>query len=63
MALLIIMLFRDFYLEKRSMNSTDEISNIPRPLRGTAIGLVTAGLIALAYFGFSGVDSALQGIN
>jgi electron transport complex protein RnfA len=39
-----------------------EISNIPRPLQGTAIGLVTAGLMALAFFGFSGVDSALKAI-
>jgi len=38
-----------------------EISHIPRPLRGTAIGLVTAGLMALAFFGFVGVDAALKG--
>ena len=38
-----------------------EISRIPRPLRGTAIGLVTAGLMALAFFGFVGVDAALKG--
>jgi len=37
-----------------------EISRIPRPLQGTAIGLVTAGLIALAFFGFVGVDAALK---
>ena len=37
-----------------------EISRIPRPLRGTAIGLVTAGLIALAFFGFVGVDASLK---
>jgi electron transport complex protein RnfA len=40
-----------------------EISNIPRPLRGTAIGLITAGLMALAFFGFSGIDSALKAIK
>ena len=39
-----------------------EISNIPKPMRGTAIGLVTAGLIALAFFGFVGVDSALKAL-
>ena len=39
-----------------------EISRIPKPLRGTAIGLVTAGLIALAFFGFVGVDSALKSL-
>jgi len=39
-----------------------EISNIPKPMRGTAIGLVTAGLIALAFFGFVGVDAALKAL-
>ena len=39
-----------------------EISYIPEPLKGTAIGLVTAGLIALAFFGFVGVDSALKAL-
>jgi len=39
-----------------------EISSIPKPLRGTAIGLITAGLIALAFFGFVGVDSALKSL-
>jgi len=36
-----------------------EISPIPRPLRGTAITLITAGLMALAFFGFVGVDASL----
>jgi electron transport complex protein RnfA len=39
-----------------------EITNIPKPLQGTAIGLVTAGLMALAFFGFVGVDSALKAL-
>jgi len=39
------------------------ISPIPRPLRGTAIGLVTAGLMALAFFGFVGVDAALKALQ
>jgi len=39
-----------------------EISHIPRPLQGTAIALVTAGLMALAFFGFSGVDNALKAL-
>jgi electron transport complex protein RnfA len=34
-----------------------EITNIPKPLQGTAIGLVTAGLMALAFF-----DSALKAL-
>jgi len=29
--------------------------NIPKPFEGTAIGLVTAGLIGLAFFGFLGL--------
>lgn len=39
-----------------------EISDIPKPLEGTAIGLVTAGLMALAFFGFQGVDGALKAL-
>lgn len=40
-----------------------EISNIPKPLQGTAIGLITAGLMALAFFGFAGVDGALKALQ
>jgi electron transport complex protein RnfA len=40
-----------------------EITNIPKPLQGTAIGLVTAGLMALAFFGFVGVDNALKALK
>ena len=32
-----------------------EISRIPKALQGTAIGLVTAGLIALSFFAFKGM--------
>ncbi len=32
-----------------------EISPVPKPLQGTGIGLVTAGLIALAFFAFKGM--------
>ena len=39
-----------------------EISRIPRPLQGMAIGLVTAGLMALTFFGFVGVDNALKAL-
>lgn len=39
-----------------------EISDIPKPLEGTAIGLVTAGLMALSFFGFQGVDGALKAL-
>ncbi len=32
-----------------------EISRIPKPLRGTGIGLVTAGLLALSFYAFKGM--------
>ena len=33
--------------------------NIPRSMQGMAIALVTAGLLAMAFMGFSGVDQGL----
>lgn len=39
-----------------------EVTDIPKPLQGTAIGLATAGLMALAFFGFVGVDNALKAL-
>ena len=44
------------------MRERFEIADIPKPLEGTAIGLVTAGMMALAFFGFIGVDSALKAL-
>lgn len=35
------------------------IMNIPRGMQGMAIALVTAGLLAMAFMGFSGVDTGL----
>lgn len=32
-----------------------EISRIPKPLQGTGIGLVTAGMLSLCYFAFKGM--------
>lgn len=32
-----------------------EFNDIPKPFRGSAIVLVTAGLMAMAFFGFSGI--------
>jgi electron transport complex protein RnfA len=32
-----------------------ELAEIPKPLQGTAIALVTAGLLALAFMGFTGL--------
>jgi electron transport complex protein RnfA len=40
-----------------------EISHIPRALQDTAIALVMAGLMALAFFGFKGVDSSLKALT
>lgn len=37
-----------------------EFSNIPKGMRGMAIVLVTAGLLSLAFMGFSGVDGGLK---
>ena len=36
--------------------------NIPKGMRGTAIVLVTAGLLSLAFKGFSGVDGGLSAL-
>lgn len=37
-----------------------EMVNIPKGMRGMAIVLVTAGLLSLAFMGFSGVDGGLR---
>ena len=37
-----------------------ELTNIPKGMRGMAIVLVTAGLLSLAFMGFSGVDTGLR---
>jgi electron transport complex protein RnfA len=34
--------------------------NIPKGMQGMAIALVTAGLLAMAFMGFSGVDGGLR---
>ncbi len=39
-----------------------EVSDVPRAIRGTAIGLIMAGLMSLAFFGFVGVDSSLKAL-
>jgi len=36
-----------------------EMIGIPKSFRGTAVTLVVAGLMALAFYGFSGMDGAL----
>jgi electron transport complex protein RnfA len=37
-----------------------ELARIPKGMQGMAIVLVTAGLLSLAFMGFSGVDSGLK---
>lgn len=37
-----------------------ELTSIPKGMRGMAIVLVTAGLLSLAFMGFSGVDGGLR---
>ena len=44
------------------MRERFEIADIPKPLAGTGIGLVAAGMMALAFFGFVGVDAALKAL-
>ncbi|WP_455096623.1 Rnf-Nqr domain containing protein, partial [Prevotella koreensis] len=36
--------------------------NIPKGMRGVSIVLVTAGLLSLAFMGFSGVDGGLRAL-
>ena len=36
--------------------------DIPKPLRGAAITLIVAGILALAFMGFTGVDSGLKAL-
>lgn len=36
------------------------LMNIPRAMQGMSIALVTAGLLAMAFMGFSGVDNGLR---
>ena len=37
-----------------------ELTNVPKGMRGMAIVLVSAGLLSLAFMGFSGVDNGLR---
>jgi electron transport complex protein RnfA len=39
-----------------------DTSDIAPPLRGTAIALIMAGLMALAFLGFTGVDASLKAL-
>jgi electron transport complex protein RnfA len=37
-----------------------EFCDVPKPLRGAAITLIIAGILAMAFMGFTGVDSGLR---
>jgi len=37
-----------------------EMCDVPRPLRGAGIGLITAGIMAMAFMGFTGVDKGIE---
>ena len=37
-----------------------DMCDVPRPLRGAGIGLITAGIMAMAFMGFTGVDKGIQ---
>ncbi len=37
-----------------------ELANIPKGMKGTPIALLTAGLLAMAFMGFSGIDNTLK---
>jgi electron transport complex protein RnfA len=39
-----------------------ETTAVPEPFRGTAVTLVIAGLMALAFYGFSGMDVSLSSL-
>lgn len=39
-----------------------ELVNVPKGMRGVAITMVTAGLLSLAFMGFSGVDGGLNSL-
>ena len=39
-----------------------ELTNVPRGMRGMAIVLISAGLLSLAFMGFSGVDGGLKAL-
>ncbi len=37
-----------------------DLCDIPKPLQGAAITLITAGILAMAFMGFTGVDTGLK---
>jgi electron transport complex protein RnfA len=37
-----------------------ELCDVPKPFRGAAITLIVGGILAMAFMGFTGVDSGLR---
>lgn len=37
-----------------------ELANVPKPLKGAGITLIVAGIMAMAFMGFAGVDKSIQ---
>ena len=37
------------------------VNDVPKPFQGSSIGMITAGLMALAFLGFSGLVKDLRG--
>jgi electron transport complex protein RnfA len=37
-----------------------DLSDVPKPLRGAGIALIVAGILAMAFMGFTGVDQGVQ---
>ncbi|UCH33154.1 MAG: RnfA-Nqr electron transport subunit [Armatimonadota bacterium] len=38
-----------------------DLCDVPRPLKGAGIALIVAGIMAMAFMGFTGVDKGVQG--
>jgi electron transport complex protein RnfA len=38
------------------------LTSVPKGMQGMSIALVTAGLLAMAFMGFSGVDNGLKAL-
>ncbi len=38
-----------------------DLCDVPKPLRGAGIALIVAGIMAMAFMGFTGVDKGLEG--
>jgi electron transport complex protein RnfA len=37
-----------------------DLCDVPKPLRGAGIALIVAGILAMAFMGFAGVDQGVQ---